>query len=124
MAAPKSVSIYTLSHPVTKKVMYVGRTNNPGLRLLKHLSGEASFKVQSWVLELAAQGLAPEMKVVEHVTEDDAASAERIWIGKCRVQGKLLNVSGIGNGERCRDWNGHVRSAGWLKRELKKRAGF
>lgn len=122
MGAPRIISIYTLSHPVTKRVMYVGKSNNPSLRLLKHLGSEASFRVQSWVLELASQGLRPVMSIVDHVTEEEADSAERLWIGRCRVEGKLLNVAGIGNGERCRDWNGNVRSAGWLKRELRARA--
>lgn len=122
MGAPKLVSIYTLAHPLTKKVMYVGQSRNPGLRRLRHLGPEASFRVQSWVSELASQGLIPDMTIVEHVSEEEANAAERRWIGKCRVHGRLLNVTGIGIGPRCRDWNGNVRSAGWLKRELRAKA--
>jgi group I intron endonuclease len=101
----KASVIYTLNHPVTGEVRYVGYTTqaNPRMRLRGHISDARNKRhayVQKWVASLLAEGLEPVMVVIEEVPADgDRVEAERRWIAHFRAAGaRLANLTDGGDG--------------------------
>lgn len=101
-AAP--LVIYSLSDPDTLAVRYVGQTNAPRTRWIKHLSNaKAAAKghrpqshVGRWVLDLAAKGARPVLTILEGVeSHAQAAARESHWIERLSGEGAaLLNRDG------------------------------
>lgn len=95
----KKVYIYSLKDPRTNEVRYIGKANNPTLRLFSHLSGRSSKANQAWFSELASCGLAPVMEIVEETDESGWVEAEKKWIASGRELGwNLTNISDGGTG--------------------------
>lgn len=74
--------VYTLIDPRSKHIGYVGITNNPNLRMQQHLTvRESNIKKNTWIDDLASEGLKPQMRIVEIVESlEDARSLEKQWI--------------------------------------------
>lgn len=99
------VYIYTLSHPVTAEIRYVGQTNDPKRRLNRHIQNAKSFKdkrhVSNWIRSLNDH---PIMTIVEECDYSQRNIAEQHWIDFYKKQScDLCNSSkggagaGIGN---------------------------
>jgi hypothetical protein len=79
----KIVKIYTLSHPITGSVFYVGRTTmSLGARLSCHTTCKAqSFHMTHFLSNLKAQtGRNPIIDVVEECGHSDRKKYEEYWI--------------------------------------------
>lgn len=76
------VFIYTLEHPVTHEVRYVGKTKNPQMRFHNHMNkrhNENTHK-SNWIQKLKAEKLRPIMKILDEVEETEWKFWERYWI--------------------------------------------
>lgn len=98
-----TIAIYGLYDPRDGACRYVGKTNGPlAQRLRVHISDarrrKHSVRRFSWVLSLDALGLAPEIRLLETVSEAWQA-AEKRWIAKFRADGAdLVNTTDGGDG--------------------------
>jgi len=96
----KLFRIYSLSHPITKEIGYIGATTlllNVRYSQHKHnaLTKNLDRKVYIWFREIVAEGLLPEIKWIDTGTEDNWKEKETFWIEKYK---KANNVSKGGSG--------------------------
>jgi len=66
----KTTFIYSLSDPRTGEVRYIGKANNPKMRLRHHLcvrKKDCFTKTRGWIISLKNQGLVPLMEIVDEV---------------------------------------------------------
>lgn len=90
-----TVFIYSLSDPVTKNIVYVGKSINPQARFHSHLrSGHKNTEIREWVLSLSNQNLLPIMEILDEVPEDDYRFWETYWICQIRSWGFELKNRG------------------------------
>ncbi len=100
------VFIYTLSHPITGEVRYVGKAFNLEKRLNGHCREKFNTRKCNWIKSLASQGLKPKIEALEsfYDAQDwEWCEAERFWIEYLRQLGcRLTNADkgGIGGGAR------------------------
>lgn len=91
------IYIYTLSHPITKEVRYVGKTNNIKNRKNSHFNRKNCEKKQTpkdcWILSLLNKNLCPILEVIDE-TEGQWEWLEQYWISQFKCWGfKLLNLT-------------------------------
>ena len=95
------VYIYTLEHPVTKEVRYIGKTKNPKERFHNHcnrLHNQYSHK-RNWINSLRNQGLKPVMNILDEINESEWKYWEKFWIEQFRQWGfDLVNHTSGGDG--------------------------
>lgn len=98
----KSNKIYSLSHPITGEVRYIGFTSN---KLSERLSGHlcdikrSSNRKNNWLKSLISQNLKPVIELVEDLGNDPWEEAEKYWIQQFKNWGfRLTNneEGGIG----------------------------
>lgn len=98
----KNYKIYTLAHPITLEVVYVGQTSlelNDRLAAHHSASLRRSTRIYEWMQNLRRDGLAPTIQLVEEVLKEDINNSEKHWIAKYRSEGvNLLNVTDGGKG--------------------------
>lgn len=122
--------IYTLHHPLTDEVRYIGQTRN-GVdeRLRGHInssalptSNEARTPVGKWIKKLLQQGLKPIIRVLREVelVDLDKAEVEAIFIGRT-INLKLLNIARGGRIEGRK--LGSKQSAAFCARQSVQRSG-
>ncbi len=95
------VYIYTLEHPLTKEIRYVGKTKNPKQRFHNHCNKSHNVKShkRNWINNLVSQGLRPKMDILDVVTENDWRFWERYWISQLKSWGiSLVNHTDGGEG--------------------------
>ncbi len=91
--------IYGLFDPITNKLRYVGKTNNPSNRLRQHVYAANHYTkknthVLNWVRKLLRNGEKPKLKVLEEVSINNWQEAEVRWIDACRNLGiDLVNTT-------------------------------
>ncbi len=100
--SPEHSVIYGLIDPRTSEMRYVGWTVNPRSRLRRHMgsarAGRKGGYVLAWIREVLADGLEPQMVILE-TNPSDYAMAERDWIRRYRSWGcRLTNLSDGGDG--------------------------
>lgn len=100
-------SLYSLKHPTSGAIRYVGKSCEPSARVSSHMSKSAALEVRSWVLDLRELGLEPEVSVLgEFADEEQALAAERSWISTLISSGvKLLNTKPGGESSTPRGHN-------------------
>lgn len=116
-----SYSIYTLSHPITKEVRYIGKTNQKlKYRLRQHIKEATDRKLISyknnWIISLIDSGLIPEIESLEDTSTPN--SAEIYWISQIRSWGfRLTNMTdgGDGNNNQIRSREAYIKSSAKLK---------
>ena len=95
------VYIYTLEHPITKEVRYIGKTKNPKERFHNHcnrLHNEHTHK-RNWINSLRSMGLKPKMNILDEVNESEWKYWEKHWIEQFRQWGfNLVNHTSGGDG--------------------------
>jgi len=95
----KTVFIYTLEHPITKEIRYIGKTNNLKIRLGNHLCNKDRTHKVNWIKSLKTKGLKPEMKILDEVDEVDWSFWEKYWIAQFKIWGiNLVNETEGGEG--------------------------
>jgi len=87
--------IYTLSHPITNEVRYVGKTIKLKRRYKQHLYDKRSSHRASWVQSLRKDSLKPILSIIEECTKDNWEEREIYWIGQ---YDNLTNHKKGGNG--------------------------
>ena len=98
-----TTAIYGLVSPVTGKIQYVGKSQNPRSRLKRHLYIAQSSKYHQnnalyrWLRKLRQQELEPNLIIIERVTESTWAERERYWITRYGL-GNLCNTRAGGGG--------------------------
>lgn len=78
------VIIYTLAHPITGEIRYIGKTKNPIERYKNHLNkrhNETSYK-RNWIESIKNIGLKPIMEILDEVPEEEWKFWERFWINQ------------------------------------------
>jgi hypothetical protein len=96
---PKTAFIYVLIDPRDDAVRYVGKANDPKVRLDRHLRDKRDTHKQRWINVLKSLELKPIMQVIEEVPYDLWAERECYWIEYYRSQGcNLTNSTEGGKG--------------------------
>ena len=75
------VYIYSLKHPITNEVRYIGKTINVKRRYKQHLYDKRNSHKANWVRSLRNEGLKPIMEVIEICT-DNWQEREIFWISQ------------------------------------------
>lgn len=90
------VFIYTLAHPLTGEVRYVGKSIDPEGRLRGHITEKGTAHKNNWIRSLLREGLTPKCEVLEELddpNDDQWQEAERFWINSLRFLGcRLTNL--------------------------------
>lgn len=96
--------IYFLADPISNDIKYVGKTN-VGLteRLFRHIQGaersKSPTRKEKWILYLKANGLKPNIRLIECVDKKDWRDKEVYWITKMKENGSsLFNLKKGGGG--------------------------
>ena len=99
MQGPQWSYIYGLKDPRDGLVYYVGKSNNPDARLAQHLEKRQNKRKVAWLDALEAEGLTPELVILETVERKDWKEQERYWIALGREEGwPLTNIKDGGDG--------------------------
>lgn len=100
----KAVFIYGLLDPRTGALRYIGKANDAQKRLKSHLRDmkRRTTPVYLWMRELAAEGVAPKIKILDKCCERTWPDREVGQIAKARSEGAdLLNVAKGGKEPHC-----------------------
>lgn len=96
-----TVFIYSLEHPITHEIRYVGKTRNLKERFKNHLNklhNEATHK-RNWITKLRKDGFKPLLQILDEVDEKDWHFWEKYWIDQIRQWGfNLVNHTSGGDG--------------------------
>lgn len=91
--------IYALVDPETKQIRYIGKSNNPTVRLYRHLKEKQHTYKNMWIKSLRDRGFVPEVQIIEEVSIERWQERERYWIAFYRAQGlDLANGTDGGDG--------------------------
>jgi hypothetical protein len=120
------IKIYTLSHPITNEIRYVGQTKNTLEERLKgHLKSKEKVYRVYWIKLLIKEGLIPKIEIIEEVEKDEASFSERFWISMFKNWGfRLCNLTSGGETSttkkiiRSKEWGENI-SKGKLKANFK-----
>jgi hypothetical protein len=91
--------IYALVDPRTCRYRYVGKADNPKLRLQRHLQPKklsGNTHKESWLRDLIAAGNLPTLKILECVKKTEWEVAEKYWIAYFRAYGEDLTNGTLG----------------------------
>ncbi len=89
------IQIYVLIDPRTNEVKYIGKTKQPiNRRFRHHIHRGRRFpnmnRVSSWIANVLADGLIPEIFIIEKVDPKIWEDSERFWIAYFRFIGSNL----------------------------------
>lgn len=92
--------VYALSDPTTGAVCYVGKSNDPQMRLRAHCAEARRYSGShraAWIRSLLLAEKRPALVILERCL--DFAEAERRWIAHFRSRGcQLTNATDGGDG--------------------------
>ncbi len=89
------IAIYSLIDPRTKLPFYVGKTNEPKIRLKGHRSGRGTTPSAVFIRKMRAEGYRPDMEILELCDEKDWQDREAYWVDAYRSKfgdTQVLNV--------------------------------
>ncbi len=89
----KMATIYTLAHPITNEIKYVGKTRSAlYTRLRSHINSKNDSDVSKWAFSLKAEGLCPNIEALELADDLISEDVEEYWITQLNGLGfTLLN---------------------------------
>jgi len=90
--------IYCLAEPRSGEIRYVGKADDPELRLARHLRERYPCHKTTWLQSLKAKTLKPLLVLLEECEEENWQERERHWISFLRESGADL-VNGTDGGE-------------------------
>lgn len=93
--------IYTLEHPITQEIRYIGYTKNLNKRYSNHLCVEkARNKKECWIKSLKTKNLKPVINVLDKASNiEEAHDLEIYWISQFKTWGfRLTNLTSGGEG--------------------------
>lgn len=99
-----NITIYTLSHPITKEIRYVGKTKQKDItfRLKQHIvnakSTKESYYSVNWIKKLIRQDLLPTIEVLDICNESNWQEYEIFWISQLKSWGFNLTNTSEGGG--------------------------
>jgi hypothetical protein len=106
--------IYTLKHPTTNQIRYVGQTNDPKRRLNRHINNSRTFKdkrhISNWIRSISCSPIMDIVEICDYLVRNER---EEYWINYYKEQGfDLCNSSngGAGAGVNNRNCVGRVIS--------------
>ena len=106
--------IYTLEHPITNEIRYIGKTNNLKKRLHHHwtVGYKSNNKTGNWLKSLKKLKLKPIMNLLDETT-DNWQQLEMYWISQFKTWGfRLTNHTDGGEGAYgAGEWNNTPVSA-------------
>ena len=85
--------IYALHDPFTRKVFYVGRSNNPGRRYVEHVNELGRTDKSRVIQQLGQFNALPFMTILEECGRENVHQRERFWISKFGGKEKLANMT-------------------------------
>ena len=90
--------IYSLSDPSTNEIRYVGKSDNPDLRLIEHIRKckYGTTHKNNWIKSLLNRNLKPIVEVLDVVSIHDCGFWENYWITTMKTWG--FNLTNIANG--------------------------
>jgi hypothetical protein len=96
----RQINIYSLHHPESGELRYVGKTVLPLQRRLRAHIGNArrakkSNHTANWIQSLKQQGLEPDIRLIDQVHENEWQQAERDYISLARMAGCRLTYTEI-----------------------------
>ena len=95
----KYVSIYSLSHPITKEIRYIGKAAIVEERIKKHLNEKKVSHKTNWIKLLKKDGLLPLVEIVDEIPEYEWSFWEKHYISLYKSYGcNLINETDGGNG--------------------------
>lgn len=100
----EKVFIYTLSHPLSNEIRYVGKTNDPKGRWYKHCQKISDKRrrgayLNNWLNKLFSQGLKPALEILDEVSIEEWEFWECYWIAQLKMWGfNLVNLTNGGEG--------------------------
>lgn len=63
--------IYSLSHPITGEVRYVGKADKPKTRLYAHMNDTSQSKKTDWIKSITDLGLKPIVEIIDTVSKQN-----------------------------------------------------
>ena len=95
----KTTFIYKLLDPVTLKIRYIGKANNPEKRLKKHIQNcsQVNCHRNNWLRKLKTNNLIPIMEIIEECNLEVWQEREKYWI-KYYENEPLTNSTSGGDG--------------------------
>lgn len=118
------VFIYSLSHPETNEVRYIGLTRNTQRRFKQYLLKGHTRHLDNWLKSIASLGMQPTMTILEECDETNACDAERKWIEVFKAaNANLLNYTNGGESSfTISDETKEKIRATWTEERRKKQA--
>lgn len=100
----KTTFIYGLFDPRNYSLRYIGKSDNPDLRLKQHIKESKCSKkheryVCNWIRQLLSEGLEPSIEILEEVPIDSWEETESAWIAECRKF--RLDITNLTDGGDC-----------------------
>ena len=83
--------IYSLSHPITQNVAYIGKTDNINRRYKEHCKNTKNLNMYNWIKKLHDESLQPVMSIVETCSQINWEEREKHWIAYYGLE-NLINV--------------------------------
>ena len=97
----KLTFIYSLSDPNTNEIRYVGKSDNPNLRLIEHIRKckYSNTHKNTWIRLLLNKNLKPIFEILDTVNINDCGFWENYWIDATKTWGfELTNIAKGGVG--------------------------
>lgn len=93
-------TIYTLAHPLTGEIRYIGKTvQKLKYRLTQHLTEKSNHKRANWIKSLKKQNLKPMIESLEECSWEESSTREIYWISQFKTWGfRLTNLTEGGDG--------------------------
>jgi group I intron endonuclease len=90
--------IYSLSDPITNEIRYVGKSDNPNLRLIEHIKKckYSTTHKNNWIKSLLNRNLKPIVEVLDVISIKDCGFWENYWINTVKTWG--FDLTNIANG--------------------------
>lgn len=85
-------TIYTIAHPLTDQIVYVGCSRSFKGRVRTHLNPNKQPLLTDFVLKLRVIGLSPKIEILDTCDFDEVSLFEKYWINQLIAWGyNLLN---------------------------------